>query len=214
MKIVVVVNVIQSILFIFECTRAKTLHCTANTQELQELHLLKKNTFSQTMSTTNEPRLVFISASFLVKFYTKIPPKQMEESIFFFGSKRSWVFPSNKQEEAESKMQPTDYMAFPITFRNLIKAKEQKGLVYWLKPDCDFQKVSQFFQNIVDPVTQQNYKPLQLDNTWWTSTFKQGKYTSHGKRVVSNYLQGEHDYTSIMELLYQSNPTMQPVLSL
>jgi isopenicillin N synthase-like dioxygenase len=37
-----------------------------------------------------------------------IGPKVLEDSIFFFGSKRFWLFPSNEKEEKESKQQPTN----------------------------------------------------------------------------------------------------------
>ncbi len=44
-------------------------------------------------------RAVFISASYLVrkKSYSKIPAKIMDTAIFFFGSKRYWIFPSNEE---------------------------------------------------------------------------------------------------------------------
>jgi hypothetical protein len=75
---------------------------------------------------------VFISASFLVRCWKKVPPNRLEDSILFFGSKRSWVFPANAEETAESKQQPTDYLGFEAGFKQLILEKEKQGLVYWL----------------------------------------------------------------------------------
>ena len=88
------------------------------------------------------PRLVFISASFLVKEYTAIPPLVLQHAIFFFGSDRRWVFPATKQEEMTSRRQPTKYLDFPEEFKQLILEKERQGRVVWLKPDCNYGLVS------------------------------------------------------------------------
>lgn len=124
------------------------------------------------------------------------------------------IFPSNEQEIQESKDQPTPYIAFHTDFKKLILEKEQAGLLYWLKPDCDYSKVSKFFESIMDPITGQYYQPLLLDDNWWKNEFKKVKHknTSSGTRVMINYQTGDHDYSSVIELLYQSNPTLEPML--
>ena len=151
--------------------------------------------------------VVFISASYLVKEYNDFPPEVMATSIFFFGSKRSWVFPANEEEVKDSKRQPTKYLDFPEPFKAIILEKEQNGLVYWLKPKCDFNDVSRFF-------TQLGFNPLQLDKTWWKTKFdkKTAKFTHNVDRIIVNYSCGEHDYNPVMELLYQSDPRLQPML--
>eukprot|EP01012_Entosiphon_sulcatum_P022618 TRINITY_DN27593_c0_g1_i1.p3 TRINITY_DN27593_c0_g1~~TRINITY_DN27593_c0_g1_i1.p3 ORF type:complete len:180 (+),score=35.55 TRINITY_DN27593_c0_g1_i1:46-585(+) len=159
-------------------------------------------------------RVVFISASFLAKQWREVPPAVLDPSVFFFGSDRRWVFPSSPAEVAVSKRQPTNYLAFDEGFKGLILAKERAGLVFWLKPACDYSLVSRFLQTLTDPVTGEPYKPLQLDPKWWRATPPQwkGRFTSRAEAVVLNFLQGEHDYTSTMELLHQSNPTLRPRL--
>jgi len=103
-----------------------------------------------------------------------------------------------------------------LIFLKLIKMKESQGTVYWLKPTCDFKKVSDFITSLKDPVTGNNYKPLILDPNWWKTEFTHDKarYIKAGSRVVLNFLQGDHDYEPVMELLYQSNTNMCPVLNL
>jgi hypothetical protein len=161
-------------------------------------------------------RVVFISASFLVKFYRSVPEEVMRDAIFFFGSKRSWMFPKSDAERLESQRQPTNYLKFPRDFLDLIRAKEDAGLVYYLKPDEDYRKVSAFFEGIIDPVTGEHYKPLILDNNWWRKEYRpatsKNRPPPSGERVILNYLEGAHDYYPTMELLSQSNPTLQPVL--
>lgn len=159
-------------------------------------------------------RICFISASYLVREYQQIPKDVLDNAIFFFGSKRSWVFPMDANERRESTMQPTAYLSFPPDFKDLILEKEKQGLLFWLKPEQDYNKVSHFIQTIKDPTTNKNYQPLILDDSWWENVDKQElKYMKDGKRVISNYQTGEHDYNSTMELLYQSNKTLVPCLS-
>ena len=126
----------------------------------------------------------------------------------------SWLFPQNDRERKESLRQPTKYLEFEEEFQQLILRKEKQGLVYWLKPDEDYRKVSAFLEQITDPITGSNYKPLILKDTFWKSEWdsKAGKYSKNSDRVICNYRMGEHDYYPVMELLYQSNPTMVPVL--
>jgi len=140
----------------------------------------------------------------------------LENAIFFFGSKRIWLFPSTPHDYDESRRQMTDYLSFDPEFLKLIKAKEHQGTVYWLKPECDYKKVSNFLTSLKDPVTGNNYKPLILDPNWWRTEFTldKGYYIKSGIRVVNNFLQGEHDYEPVLELLYQSNKNMLPVLQL
>jgi hypothetical protein len=92
---------------------------------------------------------VFISASFLARSWRAVPQEEMKNAVFFFGSKRSWLFPSNSAESQDSKQQPTDYLNFDSTlrcsiysvvqfaartegFKALILEKEKDGLVCWL----------------------------------------------------------------------------------
>ena len=107
-------------------------------------------------------RVVFISASFLVRFYTQVAPETLIDSIFFFGSDRRWVFPSTPAQIQMSRNQPTNYLDFPDDFKQLILAKERDGLVYWLKPSMDYEKVSDFFVEL-------GYEPLKLiqHRDWW-----------------------------------------------
>jgi len=189
------------------------------------------------------PRHVFISASFLHREFRAVPPEVMQSAIFFFGSKRSWgmysavrpppplarqqahhiftpfdeVFPENERERKESLRQPTRYYAFPEDFKQLILEKEKVGLLYWLKPDQDYRKVSAFLEQIVDPVTGQLYAPLILDEQWWKQTYDRSMARScpppDSFRVIHNYKLGDHDYAPTMELLVQSNHNLIPVLS-
>lgn len=143
--------------------------------------------------------------------------------IFFFGSKRSWVFPETEQDRKESLLQPTRYLEFDKEFLELILDKEKKGLCYWLKPDCDYHKVSEFFANLRDPETGEpicvktEHNPsggLILDEKWWYDVYNQrmSKFGARAQMVIDNYHDGEHDYRSVMELIAQSQPHLKPVL--
>ena len=144
------------------------------------------------MSSNNTHRLVFITASYLVREYKSIPDDVLASALFFFGSKRSWIFPVDANDEAESRDQPTRYLEFPSPFKDLIQAKEARNEVFWLKPECSYERVSDWFQSL-------GYNGLQLDDSYWLSK-------NSGKWVVANYRSGEHDYRAVIELVNQSNP--------
>lgn len=144
------------------------------------------------MTSHNVRRIVFISASYLVREYESIPKDVLANALFFFGSKRSWIFPSNDDDKAESNAQPTRYLDFPNAFKELIQAKEARNEVFWLKPECSYESVSTWLQSL-------GLNGLQLNDTYWLTQ-------PHGKQVVENYSTGEHDYPSVIELVNQSNP--------
>jgi hypothetical protein len=82
------------------------------------------------------------------------------------------------------------------------------------KPACSYAQVSAWLQTITDPVTGQKYGPLKLDAAWWKAnlTVKTRHFYTNSDRVIQNFKLGEHDYDATMELLVQSNPTLNPVL--
>ena len=137
------------------------------------------------------PRVVFISASYLVHEYASIPADVLATALFFFGSKRSWIFPTSDDEKVESRAQPTRYLQFPDAFKELILTKEARNEVFWLKPECSYEQVSIWLQSL-------GYKGLQLDDTYWLTK-------PHGQQVVENYKIGEHDYDAVIKLVNQSN---------
>ena len=151
------------------------------------------------MTDCNVPRVVFISASFLVREYESIPKDVLDAALFFFGSKRTWIFPVNDDDAAESRAQPTRYLGFPNAFKELILTKEARNEVFWLKPECSYDQVSAWLQSL-------GYNELKLDDAYWFAQL-------HGKRVVDNYRAGEHDYGPVIELVNQSNsPRLVAVL--
>lgn len=144
------------------------------------------------MSSSDAHRIVFISASYLVHEYTSIPGDVLASALFFFGSKRNWIFPTNADDEVESRDQPTRYLEFPNSFKDLIQIKEARNEVFWLKPDCSYARVSSWFQTL-------GYHGLQLDDAYWLAQ-------PNGHWVVENYITGEHDYEAVIKLVDQSNP--------
>jgi hypothetical protein len=46
-------------------------------------------------------RVVFISASFLVREYESIPKDILDTALLFFGSKYNWIFPVDDKDKAE-----------------------------------------------------------------------------------------------------------------
>ncbi|WP_329575643.1 hypothetical protein OG500_01665 [Kitasatospora sp. NBC_01250] len=159
-------------------------------------------------------RYAFLSATFLSKQYKSIPDETLDNAIFFFGAKRSWLFPTNREEMLEARSQPSKYLEFDDDFKSLVLQKKERGLVFWLLPDKSYSNASKFIEAITDPVSKENYRPLILDEDWWLTRFnsKDAKFCKDARSITSNFKQGDFDYDPVMELLYQSNPTLVPTL--
>lgn len=115
-------------------------------------------------------RHVFLSATFLSKQYKSIPVEILSNAIFFFGNKRSLLFPKTREEMLEARNNPAKYLEFDEDYKELILHKEKEGLVFWL--NGDYKSASESLEKVIDPVSKENYLPLILDETWW----KTGKY--------------------------------------
>ncbi|KAJ2968658.1 hypothetical protein NQ176_g9072 [Zarea fungicola] len=159
-------------------------------------------------------RYVFLNASFLSKQYKTIPADVLDNAIFLFNAKRSWMFPSNRDEMLEARSNSTKYLEFDEEYKSIILHKEKAGLVYWLLPDGSFQKFSTLLEGIKDPVSRENYLPLILGEDFWLSDFvaADAKYSKDANVIISSAKGSEFDYDAVMELLYQSNPTLVPTL--
>ena len=182
---------------------------------------------------TPSGRAVFISLSALLHTpWAKLEmDPRLDTALFFFGSKRSWAFPSTEAERQESKSQNPAYLVMSEPLRACILAKEAQGLVFWLKPEgfvydgglysgdpTAFGRASAWLQGLCDPATGAAYQPLLLDPSWWRgadSGFTPGKasYTSHVGTIIKNFENGAHDYNPVCELIVQSNPSLLPAFN-
>ena len=149
------------------------------------------------------PRSCYISASALHWHWDTAPKGDFESSLFFFGSKRSWIFPNTPEEEADAFKQPTDYAKFHSDFKALILAKEARGEVCFLKDASEgglarFHRVSAWFESL-------GYPPLCLDEAYWKGLPREKLfYASSTRRVISNFTEGSHEYDETMELIRHS----------
>lgn len=173
-----------------------------------------------------QPRTMFISATSLNSRWRLFQKKKeiLDRALFFFGSKRSWMFHSLDNTPALTdfdKREWLKYDRFNPAFKAMILEKEKRGEVFFLKPESlaykgfgtggdpdSFPKASAWLQKCVNPLTGQPYKPLNLDPTWWRTSFdsREAKFCSHSGQIVQNFLVGEHDYGPTKELIEQSNP--------
>eukprot|EP00455_Lapot_gusevi_P018603 TRINITY_DN20193_c0_g1_i1.p1 TRINITY_DN20193_c0_g1~~TRINITY_DN20193_c0_g1_i1.p1 ORF type:complete len:188 (+),score=18.55 TRINITY_DN20193_c0_g1_i1:58-621(+) len=154
-------------------------------------------------------RYVFISASFLAPSYESIPRDALQHALLFFGSKRSWVFPSTDQERRESLRQPTKYLEFSDAFREFILQKEAENHVFWLKnyPENErYTRASEWFTSLSDPESGTSYLPLKLKAADWQGHRQQ-------RLITQNIAEGGHDYNSVTHLVNVSNPNLRAVLT-
>jgi hypothetical protein len=164
------------------------------------------------------PRSVFISLSALLRDVkvNAVPPSELEAALFFFGSKRCWVWPATPEETAESLAQGAHYTSgMPPDFRALLIRKELRGEVLFLKPDTlgepdvevfgDYASASAWLAGL-------GYGALRLQRGWWEAFPGPLRYAPSGGSVADNFATGLHGYSQVMELLAQSCPLLTPVL--
>ena len=138
----------------------------------------------------------------------------MESSLFFFGSKRHWLFPDNEQEIKDSEEQPTDYLSFDKNLLNLILQKEKRNQVFFLKSRetehaGDYNKVSNWLEK-------NNFKPLWLDKDIWEKNIEyvnnKRYYDISIEKIIYNYETGNHFYKEVMALLKYSDEQLEPII--
>jgi len=158
------------------------------------------------------PVHVFISCSKLAPDWKLVPKHIMDRALFFFGSKRKWLFPGNNPDDIrEQQRQPGRYHLMDKAFVELVREKEQKGQVWFLKDD------NLDYKGYPGPKDQKAYARASewfaktagmgkfiLDPSWWRDPKRVFKYVRSAEMVVKNFEAGFHEYNAVQELLYQS----------
>jgi len=168
---------------------------------------------SKLLCSTRPPKVyVFISATALARQWTKIPQDVMKSALFFFGSKQKWLFPTTPEEKAEAMAQPGEYALMAPAFKSIIRAKLDRGEVFFLKsPDLDYKR----YPGPPDPgayvraslwLTNLGYAPLNLDPAWWRE-----HHPKDAERIVHNFQGGFHEYAEVQALVSRSNANLEPV---
>ncbi|CAK0845169.1 unnamed protein product [Prorocentrum cordatum] len=115
---------------------------------------------------------------------------------------------------------------FPKEFLQWVVTKDKEDCVYWHKPEMDLLKLSRFFEEKINPATEQPYRPLLLDPQWWRVRFlrNNARYVANAAPVIATISEasraglgdsrgaGAVDVPGLQELIYQSNPTLEPVI--
>jgi hypothetical protein len=161
-------------------------------------------------------RYIFISASKLHIFWKNVPVDILNNSLFFFGSKRHWLLPEDDDEIADSKAQPTDYLSFDKELLDLIRVKEARNEVFFLKPKMtehagDYNKVSEW-------LISNGMNPLWLTDDKWDEmrdvVEELNLYGVSVDEIKHNYKTGNHFYNEVMALIKYSNEKLIPKLEM
>eukprot|EP00485_Elphidium_margaritaceum_P013081 CAMPEP_0202708464 /NCGR_PEP_ID=MMETSP1385-20130828/20666_1 /ASSEMBLY_ACC=CAM_ASM_000861 /TAXON_ID=933848 /ORGANISM="Elphidium margaritaceum" /LENGTH=585 /DNA_ID=CAMNT_0049367439 /DNA_START=121 /DNA_END=1878 /DNA_ORIENTATION=+ len=71
-------------------------------------------------------------------------------------------------------------------------------------------QLSMHMSLIYDPFDGRNYGPLILDDTWWLQHFNTSQYGTTAADIVHELTHCDMGYRCIMEMLFQSNPSLIP----
>lgn len=188
-------------------------------------------------------RYVFLCPTSLNKHFEAVPAPVKESSLLVFRCARHFLFKdppavrkarvmprvdcgSNAQAKKQSDtagLQALYRTHFSDDFLKWVLIKEKEGCVYFYKPDRDLPKLSEFFEEKIDPMDEQPYRPLLLDPMWWRIRFDRtsARYIGNPRSILSAIsdssgilLPEERDIElpALQELIFQSNPTLEPIL--
>lgn len=128
---------------------------------------------------------------------------------------------------AAKKRQP-QFASKSMYFRDFVDwvlMKEKEDCVFWYASSKDLMSLSEFLERRLDPLGDDKYKPLITDPGWWRTKFdrKRGRFLSHPGPVLeclytlsseAPEMRGTKISDQAMqEIIYQSNRTLEPVLS-
>ena len=181
-------------------------------------------------------RTIFISASRLSRVWNRVDHLTLQESLFLFGSKRTWVFPRPEHAESDASeaarqytsggsalnpSAPSGYAHFDAGFKALIRVKEARNEVCWLKPDAlrvrgaagawtgaagSYGRVSDWLASVVDPTRDDGgtYAPLILKKAQWRAIHREEDASVDVANIMKLVRTGGHDYAPLMQLLHHS----------
>lgn len=185
-------------------------------------------------------RYVFLCPTALNKHFDDLPELAKESAICVFKCSRDWAFQdaaSRKRGPTLSKVdcggrtadRPNENRSsikvvrpdFSPKFLEWLETREAEDCVFWYKPERSLEKLSKFFQALQDPISDMPYESLLLDPQWWRVRFQRpcAKFCHNPARVLANISEksqeggpADLDLVALQELIYQSNPTLEPVI--
>lgn len=199
-----------------------------------------------------ERRYVFLCPTSLNKHFEVLPSQAKDSALVVFRCARNWIFPdppaarrartsakvdtnfdkdkavrrpSSRPGRSAASLRTALYKPqFSQDFLKWLETKEREECVFWYKPDKDLEKLSFFFEEKIDPLSEEPYRPLLLDPSWWRIRFdrRSARFMSNPAKIIENISQRsiaglalkdrEIDPIALQELIWQSNPTLEPII--
>jgi len=197
-------------------------------------------------------RYVFLCPTSLSKHFDSLPHQAKDGALLVFRCSRNWLFAETSTERTprvvarintgdrrsiagattacRSKIPLNTLLyrsEYSREFLQWVLTKEKEGCVFWFKPERDLQKLSKFFEEKIDPVSEQPYRPLLLDPHWWRVRFLRtsARFVGSPSCVIATISQrptaevgnqgpgaaADMAIPTLQELIYQSNPTLEPL---
>jgi len=194
-------------------------------------------------------RYVFLCPTSLSKHFDVLPHQAKDSGLLVFKCSRDWLLRDPKRirkkitesrvecgvpKNARNRKAPASsipkaalsaaacHSEFSKDFMHWVLKKEKDHEVFWWKPEKDFQKLSKFLQEKIDPVSEQPYRPLLLDPHWWHVNFHRStaRFCNNPAIIAANISERSNAGIDkrdvalhvLQELIYQSNPALEPII--
>jgi len=141
----------------------------------------------------------------------------LENSIFCFAIGRAQLFPKTTEEKERALRSVVSKMNLNKKVLDWVQKKDENGLMLWFDPSLTtWSDISKQLHEINDPVTNNKYNPLILDEQWWLNQYNHqdntlSKFGVNGQNIVNEIKRPKLKFAPSMELLWHSNPTLIPM---
>eukprot|EP01083_Nonionella_stella_P005986 17311_1 len=179
-------------------------------------------------------RVVFVSLHGLSGTWEQCPSFVLYSAIFILPLKRHWLyFLSEYRKKEPSRLEPELNIFLSLSKNDddlieLLTWKDSQGLLFFGLDEYDHEQkhadseslvhpfwrhVSTQLSDLYDPVTQNKYSALQLDDKYWTnSSLWNNRYEVKTSQVLTELYFATLKFKTMQEIIYQSNPnTLLPI---
>jgi len=187
----------------------------------------------------DERRIVFVSLVGLHKTWKETPIHVLYSCLILLPIGREWLptspkttlFKKNNKPPAKPDGKHAE-IANDEEFVTFLQFKNEQGFIFWAREDADadsqdsfsddasdafiapfWKHVSQRLSKLYDPVSRQTYAPLKCDDFFKDRDQFEPQFEKNRAAILAELYFAQMKFKAVQEILYQSNPTLNPIVS-